>query len=536
MTATHEHVSVMPAGTLPYDDAPVLNAADVARTESLTRRFWWTSTLFLVIAGLLGLILRSYQAEILSLPGDQADQANLWYALMTAHGLGAFVAWAAFFLMGSMLWLLMRLGFPLRTYVFAEISYWTMVAGTLGIVISTLLMRFAGSWVALYPLPFHSQGHWTSAATGVFSASVLLAGVSIITWCVALIICVTGPAISGEQKTGWFGRLGLALGFGYLWPSRFKADREVPYPVIPITVIGINMFFMTMPFALLLVLMLVQAFDSSFATDPQLAKNLLWAFGHPVVYLLLFPVVAALYYFIPRYAKRPLVFGKIVVLGWTIGLLANMFLWAHHMYMDYPDGSAQSFLNMTHEPITFAITLPSALSLFGLGCTMWRSDFEWSPGSLFMVAGIVGWLTAGFQGVLNATIQFNVVLHNTLWVVGHFHHMALLAMGMVIFGLFYAGVPTLLKRELYSERLAKIHFWGMLIGGYGWVICWLAQGLDGAPRRWDLLPDGFGWQVWTELSIPFMLVLAVSILIGLYNIVRTATSSPWRVREGVTRV
>lgn len=533
MTAAH---ATLPAGALPYDDAPTLDAATVARTESLVRRFWWTSTAFLLIAGLLGLFLRSHQAEILSLPGDPTASANLWYALMTAHGLGAFVAWAAFFLMGSLLWLLMRLGYPLRTYVFAEISYWTMVAGTLGIVVTTLLGGFAASWVALYPLPFYSAGQWSSSTAAVFVIAVLLAGVSIISWCVALIVSVTGPTISGDEKTGFLTRLGLALGFGYMWPSRFRTSRPVAYPIIPITVIGINMFFMTMPFALLLVLMLVQLADPSFTTDPQLAKNLLWAFGHPVVYLLLFPVVAQLYYFIPRYAKRPLVFGRVVVIAWTIGLLANMFLWAHHMYMDYPDGSSQAMLNMTHEPITFAITLPSAMSLFGLGATMFRSNFEWSPGSKFLVAGIFGWFTAGFQGVINADIQFNVAVHNTLWIVGHFHHMALLAMGMVIFGVFYAAAPTLLKREIYSEKLANFHLWGMLIGGYGWVICWLGQGLDGAPRRYDLLPEGFGWQIWTKLSIPFMLLLTAAILVGVYNIFRTARSSPWRVTEATTAV
>ena len=535
-TTTPSHV--LPAGTLPYDELPKLDAATVARTESLTKRFMWTSTLFLLIAGLLGLLLRSHQAGVIHLPGNAAESANLWYALMTAHGLGAFVAWAAFFLMGSLLWLLMRLGFPLRTYLFAEISYWTMVIGTLGIVVATLIMHFAGSWVPIDPLPFHSSAQWTDKAAGVFAFSVLLAGVSIITWCVALIISVTGPAVAGGREgNSWFGRLGLALGFGLLWPSRFKNDRDVPYPVIPITVIAINMFFMTMPFAVLLVAWVIRAFfDSSFHMDPELGKNLLWAFGHPVVYLLLFPVVANLYYFIPRYAKRPLVFGKVVVLAWTIGMLANMFLWAHHMYMDYPDGSTQSVLNFTHQPVTFAITLPSALSLFGLGATIYRSNFEWNAGSKFMIAGIIGWLSAGFQGVINATIQFNVAVHNTLWIVGHFHHMALLAMGMVIFGVFYAAAPTLMHRQLHSDRLANIHFWGMLIGGYGWVICWLAQGLDGAPRRYDLLPDGFGWNVWTELSIPFMVILAVSILVGIYNIWRTATSSPWRVRESATAV
>ena len=508
------------AVVLPYDDSPMLDARTISRTESLVKRYMWTSTLFLVIAGLLGLVLRQSQAEIV-----RVDD-NLWYALMTAHGLGAFVAWAGFFLMGAMYWILMRLGIPLRTYIFAEISYWTMVLGTLGIVWTTLISGFGASWVALYPLPFHSAGQWSDTATGLFSFAVLLAGVSIITWSIALLIAVTGPAIQSSRK-GVFYKLFLALGFAHLWPSKFKhsGERKTPYPVIPITVIAINMLTMTLPFALLLVFMIVESIDGSFTTDPQLAKNLLWAFGHPVVYLLLFPCVAALYYFIPRFARRTMISGRIVVVVWFIALTTNSFLWAHHMYMDYPDSGPQQILNLVHEPVTFAIVLASAVSIYALSATMYRSDFQWTAASKFLVAGMIGWLTAGFQGVINADIQLNEMIHNTLWVVGHFHHMALLGLGMILMGVFYAVLPMISHRPLYSEKLANIHLWGMLIGGYGWVVCWLIPGLEGAPRRFAILPEQ--WDIWTQLSIPFMVIMTLAILVGLYNYVRTAMNSPW---------
>ena len=67
--------------------------------------------------------------------------------------------------------------------------------------------------------------------------------------------------------------------------------------------------------------------------------------------------------------------------------------------------------------------------------------------------------------------------------------------------------------------------WAMLIGGYGWVVAWLIPGLDGAPRRWAILPEK--WDFWTQLSIPFIVIMTVGILVGLYNYVRTATNSPW---------
>lgn len=520
MSTDATSVHTLAPGTLPYDDSPSLDARTIARTESLVKRQMWTATLFLVIAGLLGLVLRQSQADIV-----RTDD-NLWYALMTAHGLGAFVAWAGFFLMGAMYWILMRLGFSLRTFILAEISYWTMVVGTLGIVWTTLISGFGASWVALYPLPFHSAGQWSDTATGLFSFAVLLAGVSIITWSLALLIAVTGPALESSSKNVFY-KIFLALGFAKLWPSKFKhtGSRTAPYPLIPITVIAINMLTMTLPFAVLLVFMIIESIDGSFTTDPQLAKNLLWAFGHPVVYLLLFPCVACLYYFIPRFARRELVSGRIVVVVWFIALTTNSFLWAHHMYLDYPDSGPQKILNFVHEPVTFAIVLASAVSIYALSTTMFRSDFQWTAASKFLVAGMIGWLTAGFQGVINADIQLDVMVHNTLWIVGHFHHMALLGLGMILMGAFYAILPMISHRPLYSEKLADIHLWAMLIGGYGWVIAWLVPGLDGAPRRFAVLPEQ--WDFWTQLSIPFIVIMTVGILVGLYNYVRTATNSPW---------
>ena len=103
-----------PAGALPYDDAEMPMALVQARTRRFVLRIIWTSTAFLVVSGILGLLLRLRQGEVISL-GD-----NFWYAVMTAHGLGAFIAWAGFFLMGISFWVLMKVGFPIRSFVLPE--------------------------------------------------------------------------------------------------------------------------------------------------------------------------------------------------------------------------------------------------------------------------------------------------------------------------------------------------------------------------------------------------------------------------------
>ena len=239
------------------DYAPVdPEARAVAR--SLTLWYVLASTAIFLVAGLLGAALRQSQADIVRL-GD-----NTWYAVMTAHGLGAFVGWAAFAVMGFAWWVLAEVGYPIGRLgaTLARAVWWLMVVGVGGVVVTTLVFGFAGSWVFLYPLPFHSAGQWGDWVTAFFAASVLLVGLAIIVWCVAIIVVVTGPGLGSDRRA--LNRLGAAMGLGILWPKRFVSARPVPYAVIPLTVIAIDMIIATLPLAVLLVEMIIQSFTSSF--------------------------------------------------------------------------------------------------------------------------------------------------------------------------------------------------------------------------------------------------------------------------------
>ena len=490
------------------------DAVAAERVAGLVKRFFLAATAVFFVAGALGLLMRQSQADLARV-GD-----NFWYAAMTAHGLGAFVAWAGFAVMGFGYWVLHSVGYAVRplAYRFAEATWWTMVIGTAGIVASTLALGFAGSWVFLYPLPFHSSDNWGDVATALFSVSVLLAGVSILTWCYSILAVIVGPS-SPATKPGVLNRLGYSVGFGILWPKRFPGSRTIPYAVIPLTVIAVDMIIATVPLAVLLVEMTIQSFAPSVTVDPLLAKNILWFFGHPVVYLLLFPAVAIYYLLIPRYAKRELVAGDVIAIAWLIAVITNVTIWAHHVYLDYPEQTIQGAVNVAMQPLTFSISIVSALSLFSLAATMWRSSFEWTPASKFLVAGLIGWLTAGLSGLVNATIAFDVDVHNTLWIVGHFHHMALLNIGMVVFAAGYAFLPELTGRRWYSTRLTDWHLWLTLVGGYGMVVLWLSQGLTGGPRRWAILPESYDPQ--TVAALMFLAVLAVGQVVFAWNLLQT---------------
>jgi len=483
----------------------------------LTISYIVASTAILAASGLLGVILRWSQAVPQARVGD-----NFWYAMMTAHGLGAFVGWGAFAVMGLAWWVLAGVGFPVRGFglAMARITWWLMVLGVIGVIITTIFMGFAASWVFLYPLPFYGDGNWGDWATGLFSFSVLLAGLAIVAWCFAILHTVANRDALDSVSSSIGKRLGLAFGWGFLMPRTFATKaRSVPYPVIPLAVIGLDMIIATLPLAGLLVWQILQSMGIVGSASDLLAKNILWWFGHPVVYLLLFPAVAVYYWLIPRYAGRDLVAGHVIAVAWTVAVIANVFVWAHHLYLDYPSGTSQAQINTAMQPITFALVLPSALSLYSLAFTIYRSKFRWTPASTALFFGLVGWLLAGLSGIVNATIALDVAIHNTLWIVGHFHHMAMLNIGLLIFGAVYALLPELSGKALYSEKLAWVHVWTTFVAGMLFFGLWLVQGLDGAPRRWSVLPSQF--DSITRISLAVVFLLAAAQALFFWNVIQT---------------
>lgn len=503
------------AGELGELDTIDKGAREAAR--KITLWFLHSANAIFLAAGLMGLAIRNSQANV-----GVIDNANTWYALMTAHGLAAFVGWGAFAVMGASYWLLAQLGFPLRKFgtVTAKLSYTLMMVGAVGILVTTLLLNFAASWVFLYPLSFYGAGEWGKWATFIFSGSVLLVGLSIVVWCLSILDTILGAAALDAKSKNIVNRLGVSFGFGYLFPKKFPTGaKNVPYAAIPLAVIAFDMIIATLPLAVLLVLNMIQALAPSVAVDPLLAKNILWWFGHPVVYLLLFPAAALLYYLVPKQAGRPLVAGKLIAVAWAIAVIANVLVWAHHVYIDYPGSSIQGALNIAMQPMTFALTIPSALSLYSLAFTIYRSKYKWDAVGVTLFLAIVSWFLAGLSGLVNATIAFDEVVHNTLWIVGHFHHMALLNIGFVIFAATYRFLPQLTGKKLYSDSMAKWHIWLTFIGQMGASAFWMAQGLMGGPRRWAVLPDHY--LTLSQIALPFVWVMGAAQILFVIVVVQT---------------
>jgi mono/diheme cytochrome c family protein len=132
---------------------------------------------------------------------------------------------------------------------------------------------------------------------------------------------------------------------------------------------------------------------------------------------------------------------------------------------------------------------------------------------------MVSWLIAGLSGIVNATIAANVIVHNTMWVVGHFHHMALLNIGLLIFGAIYHFIPELTGKRLWSEDLAKWHIWLTFLAGTVNSAYWMIDGLRGSVRRFSQPFDEYA--LFNQLAVVMVVVLAIAQVLFVINMVQT---------------
>ncbi|MHA2100242.1 MAG: cbb3-type cytochrome c oxidase subunit I, partial [Candidatus Kariarchaeaceae archaeon] len=419
-----------------------------------------------------------------------------------------FVGWGVFVCMGLSFYVLVKIiDAPLHSPIIPKISYWIFMVAVFMIVYATLFGNFAASWVFLYPLALQGGNQWGDTETMIWLIGVLLAGVAIILNNLEILLTV--------RKAGF--SIIDALGFEAIKPKP-KAGYKVPTPLVPLVVNAVGMIIATIPFAVLLVFMMADVQSGTESINPLLAKNVLWWFGHPVVYALLFPAAAFGYYMVERLTNAKLIGERPTKLSWLVATVIQNFIGSHHVYMDYVQILP---IHIMMQLFTYGITIPSLASLFAIIGQIWVKDFEWSLSAKYLVLALFGWVLAGLSGVVNATLVTNQLVHNTLWVVAHFHAMALLNITMMMFGAIYFLVQDYSGREVYDKKLAEYGMWAKYIGTLGFVHMWFVQGIMGSIRRRAISSPGYGLLTW--LSIPFGLLILIGFWISTYVLWKTLT-------------
>jgi heme bearing subunit I of the terminal oxidase len=212
-----------------------------------------------------------------------------------------------------------------------------------------------------------------------------------------------------------------------------------------------------------------------------------WMFGHALVYVLFLLPIIGLYVLIPILARRPLYSYRYSVASAVMFVLLTPLLGIHHMFVA-PLPAWSTYLTMV---FSFAVVLPSAITFFSIWMTLKgvpRNRWEWNAVALFALLSFGGAIFGGLSGPVVATIPWNVDLHNSLFVLGHFHAITVLSIAGGAYALVYAVFPLLTGRAWFSAALARLHFMFTAIGGSILVLAFEQLGNLGVLRREVIVP------------------------------------------------
>ena len=213
--------------------------------------------------------------------------------------------------------------------------------------------------------------------------------------------------------------------------------------------------------------------------SPILYQHLFWFLGHPEVYIVLLPALGLSSEIIATNARKP-IFGYKAMIGsiLAIGFL-SFIVWGHHMFVT----GMNPFLGSVFVFTTLLIAIPSAVKVFNYLTTLWKGSLVLTPAMLFAIGLVSTFITGGVTGIILADSALDIMMHDTYFVVAHFH----IVMGMsAVFGMFggvYHWFPKMFGRMM-NTRLGYAHFWITIIGAYGVFFPMHFVGLAGAPRRY----------------------------------------------------
>ncbi|HEU4472900.1 MAG TPA: cbb3-type cytochrome c oxidase subunit I [Flavisolibacter sp.] len=245
--------------------------------------------------------------------------------------------------------------------------------------------------------------------------------------------------------------------------------------------------------------------------SPILYQHLFWFLGHPEVYIVILPAMGIVSEVLSINARKP-IFGYIAMVGSLFAIAILSFLvWAHHMFVT----GLNPFLGSVFVLLTLLIAIPSAIKVFNWLTTIWRGNIRFTPAMLFAIGFVSTFISGGLTGIWLGNSTIDIHVHDTYFVVAHFH----LVMGVSAFFGMFAGVyhwyPKMFGHHL-NNTLGYIHFWVTFIGGY--LIIWPMHymGLAGVPRRYA------DFTIWTSfnhfvdlqrmITIVTIVVFAVSLL------------------------
>jgi cytochrome c oxidase subunit I len=269
-------------------------------------------------------------------------------------------------------------------------------------------------------------------------------------------------------------------------------------------------------------------FNTQAGGSAVLWQHFFWIFGHPEVYILIFPAFAILSEVIPIFSRKP-IFGRPAMVGAVVAIgFISLGVWAHHMFAV----GMTSWSNTFFAASSMLVGIPTGIKIFNWTATMYGGKLRLDTPMLFCCGFLLQFLVAGLTGIMLAVAPFDWQLHDSYFVVGHFHFTLI---GGLVFGLF-AGIYYWFPKstgKLLCDKLGRWHFWLFVIGFEMTFVPMHFLGILGMPRRIYTYAPGRGWELWNLVSSLGVIVQAAAIAIFLWNVIDSLRSGekagddPW---------
>ncbi|MBW7889187.1 MAG: cbb3-type cytochrome c oxidase subunit I [Bacteroidetes bacterium] len=464
------------------------NYFEIQNQNKLLRKItliWLALALVLFLLPVIfGLLMRSIQANILP------DPNHLFYNYLTAHGLLMVGIWVTT--------ALALLSFTMSKYVVPSakliiISVILIVVGALMLLWAIFIGDMAIGWYFLYPLPMRLG---TLAGRIVFFSSIGVLGVGWLLWSIAIFLAIA-KKYTFAQTLGWH----------YIIK---KEDVYVP-PMIMIAAVSLLAIIICLLIAVILLLLYLLEFLTPVANDALLMKNLTFVFGHTIVNMNLYLVIALVYEYFPQYGDGEFKNNRMLALAWNSVLLVVMFAYFHHLYMDFAQPDAIQYIG---QFASYGAGLVAAVfTIFSVLAFVYTHKMKWNFSSILIYIAVSMWTVGGIAAVIDATIPVNFRMHNTLWVPAHFHSYYFTGAVMMMLAFMWA---ISLEVDSAEEKpwIKKVLLPVMFIGGFGVVLMFYFGGTSSIPRRYAVYPPELhSGTVYAAIAVGFILLFLAGYLI-----------------------